>query len=465
MATEPKEKKKLETPHTFVILFFLLVIAVIATHFIPAGEFVRYKDEVSGRTIVEAGSYAVIESNPVGFLQIPVVIYRAIVKAANVFVFLLVIGGSFELVTETGAIAALCRSMAKAFKGKELAVIPIFLVLFSVFGTTMGMSTEVAVFVPIGISLALSLGMDKVTGLSMMAMGAASGFTAGLLNPFNVGVAQDIAQVPLFSGMWLRAILLVVLLAVDCAYIVAYTKRVQKDPTKSICYGLQDDTDYSVSMEGPDMTGAQKAVLGVVALSFAAIIFGLMKLDWYFEEMAGIFIAMGIIAGIIGRFSPNKIARVFGVGAKSIVVGALIVGIARSIEVALSDAKVIDTLVYWISDIVNQFPPAMQGVGMFLAQSLINCFITSGTGQAAVVMPLITPVADLVGMSRQTAVLAFQMGDGFSNSILPTSSATMGYLAVSGIPLPKWLKFMVPLFLIWTLIGCLFMVFAVAIGY
>ena len=213
------------------------------------------------------------------------------------------------------------------------------------------------------------------------------------------------------------------------------------------------------------MTLTHGLTLAVIVIGFAALIYGLSKLDWYFEEMSAIFITMGVACGIINRYSPNKIASTFGAGAKGIVVGALIVGIARGVEMALSDALILDTIVHAIASLVNTLPQSLKAVGMFLAQSLVNCVITSGTGQAAVTMPLMVPVADLIGITRQTAVLAFQLGDGFSNSVLPTSSALMGYLVVSKIPYAKWLKFMMPLFLIWTLAGCFFMLGAIAIGY
>lgn len=460
-----KAKKTFKAPHTFVILVALIFLAVAATYIVPAGEFVRYTDEATGRTLVEAGSYAVIESNPVSFFSIPSLIYRAIVKAASTVTFILMIGGSFEIITSTGALTALCKKLSKMFVGKEMMVIPAFLILFSIFGATMGMSSEVMIFVPIGIALALSLGLDKVTGTAMIAMGAASGFTAGLLNPFNVGVAQDIAQVPMFSGIGYRAFILVVLLAIDTVYIIWYAKRVKADPAKSIIYGEPDDGEFVFDDSHGEMTKRHAAILAVVVVGFAVLIYGLSKLDWYFEEMSALFLTMGVVCGFINHYGPSKIASVFGQGAKGIVVGALIVGVARGVEMALSDAYILDTIINAIASVVDSLPNSLKAVGMFLAQSLINCVITSGTGQAAVTMPLMVPVSDLIGISRQTAVLAFQLGDGFSNSVLPTSSALMGYLVVSKIPYAKWLKFMMPLFLIWTAFGCVFMLGALAIGY
>ena len=461
MQPEEKQKKKWKTPHTFVILVAIIIIAAIATYLIPAGEFTRFKDAATGKTLVEAGSYHRIASNPLNPLLIPSAIYTGIVKST----FMLIIGGAFEVITSTGALTALCKKLSKTFSKHKYAVIPVFLTLFSIFGFTMGMSSEVMIFVPIGITLALFLGLDKVTGTAMIALGAAVGFTAGILNPFNVGVAQDIAELQLFSGMAYRIVILVILLAATSAYIIIYAKKVAANPEKSVIYGIQEDTEYTFEDVSDSISKSQIAVLVIMAAGFGILIYGLSKKGWYFEEMSGLFIFMGIACGLVSGYGPSRIAKEFGNGAKGIVVGCLIIGIARTVEVILSDAKILDTIVYGIVNIVNVMPGSIKAVGMFICQSLINCVIVSGTGQAAVTMPLMVPVSDLVGISRQTAVLAFQLGDGFSNSVLPMSSSLMGYLAVSKIPYSKWLKFMMPLFLIWTALGCLFMLGALIIGY
>ena len=460
METQAKEKKKWKTPHTFVILVVIIIIAAAATYIVPAGEFARYKDAATGKTLVEAGSYHRIESSPLNLLKIPEAIYTGIVKSASTITFMLIIGGAFQVITSTGALTALCKKLSKTFSKHKYVVIPVFLTLF-----TMGMSSEVMIFVPIGITLALFLGLDKVTGTAMIALGAAVGFTAGILNPFNVGVAQDIAELPLFSGMAYRIVVLVVLIAATSIYIICYARKVAANPEKSVIYGIKEDEEYTFDNVTDNLTGRQIGVLVVMALGFGLLIYGLSKKGWYFEEMSGLFIFMGVICGLIYGYGPSKIAKEFGEGAKGIVVGCLIIGIARTVEVILSDAHILDTIVYGIVNLVNFLPGSIKAVGMFICQSLINCVIVSGTGQAAVTMPLMVPVSDLVGISRQTAVLAFQLGDGFSNSVLPMSSSLMGYLAVSKIPYSKWLKFMMPLFLIWTALGCIFMLGALVIGY
>ena len=461
-----EKKKHFSTPHTLVIIVCLIFLAVAATYFVPAGEFVRYEDEVTGRTLVQAGSYATTGTNPVSFFKIPVVMYQGILEAADVIAFLLIIGGAFELVNVSGAVLALCRTVAKRLKGREIFVVPIFLALFALFGTTMGMSNEVAIFVPIGITMALTLGLDKVTGMAMVTVGAVTGFTAGLLNPFTVGVAQDIAGVPLFSGMGYRAVLLVFMLVIDTVYIIAYDKMVKKYPEKSILYGLPDEEEFKADDgNGEKMNNRQKAVLVVLFGTLAILIYGLMRYQWYFEEMAGLFLAMGVICGFISGLSPSKIATTFTAGAKGIAGSALTVGFARGIQIVLSDAMIIDTIANVVAQAVNALPGSIQSIGFFLAQTGVSFVITSGSGMAAVTIPLMAPVADLIGLSRQTLVLAYQMGDGFSNLLLPTTSSLLGTLAVAKVPYGRWFKFMLPLFLIWTVLGCFIMVGAVVIGY
>lgn len=436
-------KKKWKTPHTFVILVAIILIAAAATYFVPAGEFNRYEDKATGKTLVEAGSYHTIASKPINPLKIPVAIYTGIVDSAPILTFMLIIGGAFQIITSTGALTALCKKLSKTFSKKKYFVIPVFLTIFSIFGFTMGMSSEVMIFVPIGITLAMFLGLDKVTGTAMIALGAAIGFTAGILNPFNVGVAQDIAELALFSGMGYRIFILIVLLAATSTYIICYAKKVAANPEKSIIYGIKEDQEYTFDDVSDTMSKRQIGVLVIMVACFGILIYGLSKLGWYFEEMSALFIFMGIICGFVNGYGPSRIAKEFGEGAKGIVVGCLIIGIARTVEVILSDASILDTIVYGIVNIVGVLPNSIK----------------------AVTMPLMVPVSDLVGISRQTAVLAFQLGDGFSNSVLPMSSSLMGYLAVSKIPYSKWLKFMLPLFGIWTALGCLFMLGAIMIGY
>lgn len=459
-----KAGRRFKAPHTFVILFSLIVFAVFLTYVVPAGKFDRVHDDRTGRTLVVADSYHEIDNTPVSLLKIPGILYAGTVDAAGIVVFILMIGGSFEIVNSTGSLGAICRMVALKFKGREKLLIVLFLVIFSIFGTTMGMSAEVMIFVPLGITLAGSMGFDRVTGTAMIAMGAACGFTAGVMNPFNVGIAQSVAELPLFSGWEYRLFILIVLLAISAAYIIRYSNKVKADPSLSVVFDCEEEyEDDSPDLE--ELTGRHVMVLLTVGISLAVLIWGVGSQGWWFEEMTAIFLVMGVVSGLVIGYSPSRIASIFGVGAKNIAVGALIVGFARGIQVAMNEGNIIDSIVYYISGCIRELPGSVQTVGVFGAQNVINAIITSGSGQAVVTMPVMTPLADLIGMSRQTAVLAFQLGDGFTNSILPTSASLMGFLSVARIPYERWLRFMLPLLGLWLVAGALFMLGAVYIGY
>ncbi len=454
-------------PHTYVILIFLVLVAALLTYVIPAGEFDRVKDEATGKSLVVPGSYHQVEASPVGLVSLPKSIVHGLVDSADVVFFILIIGGTFEIISSTGTIEAVTGRVARKFANKGRWVIPIFITLFSVAGFTMGMSTEVMVFVPIGIAIARALGFDALTGTAMISLGASCGFTAGILNPFNVGLAQAIAQVPIFSGAWLRIILLVCLIAATSLYLIRYAGKVRNNPSAGLVYDLEKEAD-SQALDFSKLQRMQlKHILTIatVVSGFAALIWGVSQKDWWIEELAALFLTMGIVSGFCAGYGPSKIATEFVKGAKAITYGALIIGFARGIIVVLEQGSVIDSIVNGLAALVSELPGSVQVLGMYVFQNVMNVFITSGTGMAVTTMPIMVPLSDLLGVTRQTTVFAFQLGDGISNMILPTSSALMGSLAVSGIPYQKWVKFFWPLMCIWIAIGAVLIVFANMIKY
>jgi uncharacterized ion transporter superfamily protein YfcC len=299
-----------------------------------------------------------------------------------------------------------------------------------------------------------------------MSIGAAIGFSGGMLNPFTVGVAQGIAELPLFSGIGLRFVGYGFLYIIGVWYIMRYAAKVKADPTKSLVYDLMEkDKEEHVVMEVQEFTARHKLVLLVVALGFVYMIYGVMKLDWYIDELSTLFLAMAMIAGLVGALSPSTIASSFVVGAKDIAFGALVVGIARAILVVMTNGQIIDTIISGLASFVSMLPGAITAVGMFWVQLVINFFIPSGSGQAATTMPIMSPLSDIVGITRQTAVLAYQYGDGFTNSIIPTSAALMGVLAMGKMPYERWFKFIWPLMVFWALAGSVMCAIAALIGY
>lgn len=454
-------------PHTFVILVFLVFVAAALTYIVPAGEFERVKDEATGKSLVVTGSYHHVDESPVSLVNIPKSIVQGLIDSADVVFFILIIGGAFQVITSTGMIEAVTGRVAKKFANRGKWVIPIFITLFSIGGFSMGMSTEVMVFVPIGIAVARALGFDALTGTAMVSLGAASGFTAGILNPFNVGLAQAIAEVPIFSGAWLRVILLICLITVTSLYLMRYAGRVKKDASQSLVYDLEnsaeaEEIDFS---KLPAVQLKHYFVIATVVIGFATLIWGVSKKDWWMEELAALFLTMGVVSGLCAAYGPSRIAREFVKGASAITYGALIIGLARGIMVVLDHGNVIDTIVNSLALLVGELPGSVQVLGMYFFQNVMNVFITSGTGMAVTTMPIMVPLSDLLGITRQTAVLTFQLGDGISNMILPTSSALMGSLAVSGIPYQKWVRFFFPLMCVWVAIGAVFVIVANIIKY
>lgn len=460
-------KKKFSMPHTYVILFTIIILVSILTYVVPAGEFERIEDAETGRTIVVPDSFHSVEQNPTtafGFIK---AVPNGLEAAAQIVFFIFIVGGAFEVINSTGAIEGGISKIALSLRNKEFLMIPIFLVVFSIGGATFGMAEEAIVFIPIGIALARALGYDAMTGTAMILLGAAVGFTSGFMNPFTVGVAQGIAELPLFSGIAMRFVILGVLLIVTIIYIMRYAEKVKKDPSKSIVSELEKEEKHTIIdlSNIPKLVGYHYLVLLAVVAGFALIIFGVFKYGWYIKEIGSIFLAMGIVGGLLGKKGPSKIAENFVIGAKSLAFGALVVGIARGILVIMEEGMIIDSIINSLAASIDTLPNIISSVGMFIVQVIINFFIPSGSGQAAATMPIMTPLADLVGITRQTAVMAYQFGDGFTNSIIPTSAALMASLSIAKIPYEKWVKFLWPLMIIWLIVGAAFLVVANMINY
>lgn len=455
-------KKKITVPHTYVILFSIIVIMALCSYILPAGEYERIKDPQTGRTIVAAESFKYVEQHPVAPFDVLRAVHKGMVTAGDIIFFIFIVGGSFNVVLATGSINAGIGRIARIASGREVILVPLVLFVFSLGGATFGMSEEAIVFIPIGIALARAVGYDAITGCAIVALGAACGFNSGMMNPFTVGVAQGIAELPLFSGIGLRIVLLFVLLTVTTLYILRYAKRVKADPSYSIVSDLErEESNKVIDVNNlPDMTLRDKLVLLCVIASIALLAYSVYAFGWYIREISALFLALAIVCGFIGGFGPSRIAREFVAGAKDLAFGALVCGFARAILVVMQDGVIIDTIVYGLASVISTLPESVSAVGMYLVQVVINFFIPSGSGQATTTMPIMVPLSDVIGLTRQTAVLAFQMGDGFTNSIIPTSATLMGNLSVAKIGYDKWLKFITPLMIIWIVIGVFFMIYA-----
>lgn len=451
-----KKKKEFKMPHTFVIIMGIIVLSAVLTWIIPAGMFDRAENSL-GMTVINPDSFSYIASSPVSILQIPKYIIEGFLQSADLFFLILFSGCAFDVITSSGALQAAVGKVAKKFSKKEAIFIPVLSLIFALICTTQGVNIFIG-FAPITVMIARTMGFDSIVGASVILLGGAVGFSTGTLNTSTTIVGQKLAELPLYSGLGYRAFCFVVFLIVTNIYLVKYAKKIRKNPSLSPMYEL--DLKDASSINGDlnsieDMKLRDYLVMLSLMITLIVIVYGGMNLGWGLEENTMAFIWLGIIAGIFAGYDANKIASCFVNGAKKMISAAMIIGMARAVSGILADGVILDTIVNSMGEILMILPRFLQSIAMFIANLFINMFITSGSGQAAVVMPMFVPLADMVGITRQTVLLAFNFGDGFCNYVLPTSTALMGILSVSNIPYDKWMKFMWKLFLIWIVVGSL----------
>ncbi|WP_421617534.1 YfcC family protein [Brevibacillus sp. TJ4] len=453
-------------PHVFVILFSVILLAALATYIVTPGEYDRAAD-ANGRMIAVDGSYHPVEAENIGFMSVFESIYTGMVAASDIIFYIFVVGGSFGILLSTNVVQGAVGSISQKMEGREKLIIPVLMIFFALSGAMLGLAEETIAYITILIPLMLRLGFDSMTGAAIVLVGTSVGFTTAFMNPFTVGVAQGIAELPLFSGMGFRIIMWAVFLVISIWYVMRYASKIKKNPEAS--HTFESDRALKDAENGEQqvasLSGRQKLVLFILLAAIVMLAVGVTQWGWYLKEIAGLFLLMGILAGIAGKLSFNQIAESFIEGCRTIVMGALVVGVARGILVILEDGKILDTILYGLANAVGTLPAALTAIGMYIVQALANFIIPSGSGQAAVTMPIMAPLGDLVGVTRQTAVLAFQLGDGISNIFTPTSGYFMAGLALAGISWIKWVKWIWPLILIHYTLGAVFVTIAHIIGY
>lgn len=463
-----RKKKKFEMPHIYVILFVFSAIAAISTHFIPSGEYERVPGP-EGRTTIDASSFQHVEQTPVGIADFLTVVPRGLMDAGEVVFFTFIIGGMFMVLRKTGIIEVAVDQLARKFSNKSIMLIPVLTSVFAFIATLIGTAELSLVYIPVILPLIIALGYDSLTAAAIALCGTVVGFSAGVLNPINTGLGQKLSGIPVFSGMLLRSIVLVVAAAVAIFFIMRYAKKVKSNPLKSYVY--EEDTekrkDYQHigATEALIMSTRQKWAVVATFIFFGLLVYGVMTKGWFMIEMAGLFIIMGIVVGLVAGLKAGEICEGFNQGFRDVLMGAFIVGLARAVAVVLEDGKVMDTIVHALGSLVGDLPSTFAAVGMYFVQTVINFVIPSGSGQALVTMPIMAPLADLVGVTRQTAVLAYQLGDGFTHVLFPTSGYFMAALAIAGVSYQKWLKFFGPIFAVWAGIACVTLVIAQLIGW
>ena len=516
-------------PHTYVIIFSIILLAAVMTWFIPGGSYLRHSQLVNGveRTVIDKGSFHYVDSEPQTW-QVFAALYKGFVNQAGIIVFILMIGGAFWIVNSSKAIDIGIFSFLRYTErlehnillkkiGVNNIIIVLVMLLFSVFGAVFGMSEETIAFIIILVPLAISMGYDSIVGVSMVFVAAGLGFAGAVLNPFTIGIAQGIADLPLFSGFGYRLFCWFVINLVGISWILRYAHKVKKNPTSSLVY--EEDAYWRKKASGSEeniqfhtpraawfvyifiviglvifswwypMTemkiGNSSSVLPMVPVATALfvisgffslrksvhffvlsllmftilfLIIGVMGYSWYIMKIASLFFAMGIFSGIAVNYDGNRITKEFLEGARDIMSAALVVGLAGGILVVLEDGKIIDTLLHGVSS-------SMSGMGklgtvsvMYVIQNIINIIIPSGSAKAALTMPVMAPFSDLVNLSRQATVMAFQFGDGFTNMITPTSGVLIGVLGVAKIPYDKWVRWIAPFMIVLIILGWLLLI-------
>lgn len=460
LGTAGKKERKI---NVFVLLLCILAIATLFTYIFPAGEYARI--EADGRTTVDASSFKWIESAPVGMFDMIKAIHTGMVEAGNIIFFLLIIGGFFGVLRATGTVDVLIATMARKLATREKLLIPVVMLFFAVGGSLMGMAEETLAYLPLIIPLALALGFDTITGTAIVIVGALSGFTTAIMNPFTVGLAQGIAELPMFSGIGLRLILFFIVYIVSVLYIYRHAMKVKKNPSIGIYGKYTKEEAKKLLQSSAKLTARHKFILGAFLINYIVLAFGVIKFQWYMTEIAALFIVLTIVIGIIGKLSADHIVNSFTNGSAALLGGALIIGVSRAILVVLNEGHIVDPMLHQVAESIQHIPAYLSVAGMYSFQTIIHFILASGTGHAMLTMPVMVPLADLLDITRQTAVLSFSFADGIGNMIFPTATTLMAGLAIAGIPWTKWAKWILPLVLIQYLIGLIAVITAHFIGY
>lgn len=465
-----KEKKiKFKIPHTFIILSVFILIMSFLSYVIPAGSYERFIAE-DGRAVVDPSTFHYIENTPVTLMQFLTSIPQGFVEAGFIIALTLCVGAGVAVVQKIGVIPAAVEYLAVKFKDKGVWVIPILMLIFSMSDAFIGVNEMCLIYIPIIMPLILRLGFDSITACAVALCGSAAGFSAAITNPFTIAIGQKISGLPLYSGWEFRVFTYFVTLTIGVIYIMRYAKKVQNNPSLSSVF--EEDKIKREKLlnseeikEHKELNKRQKLAGIYSVLMLGGMLVGVLAFKWDMPQMCAMFLAIGVGAGIIAGLDGDSICETLLAGCSDMLMGAVIIGIARGISVVMTAGNMIDTIVHFFAQMLQNIPASLTAIGMLIVVTLMNFLIPSGSGKAVVLFPILSPLADVVGVTRQTAILAYQFGDGFSNIIYPTSGYFMACISNAGVPWQKWVKFFTPLFAIWTGIAAIYLVIAQLINY
>jgi uncharacterized ion transporter superfamily protein YfcC len=454
---------KIKPPNTMIIISSIIVFVAILTYLIPAGEFARIEE--NGKNLVVPGTFQKSNPNPQFIDSILMAPINGFIAAAEIIGFVLIVGGAFSVFQRTEAVDSAIKSIASAYRKSKLVrlfLIPIFMIIFSLGGAVFGMGEEVIPFILIFVPMALVLGYDTITGVAIPFVGAGAGFAGAFINPFTIGIAQGIAEIPILSGIEYRLMVWLIITLIAILFVSRYAKKIKRLPELSPTFEMDKIKRKKLHIDNIDeyhrIDKKHKQVLIVFLIGLIILVYGVLNHGWFIKEICALFIITGIAVGIVGKLSANDIANGFIEGAKDLIGTAIVIALARGILIIALDGKIIDTILFYLSASIEGMHPVLSSQAMFIVQSFLNFFVPSGSGQAALTMPIMAPLSDLVGVTRQTAVLAFQFGDGFTNMIIPTSAITMGVLSLAEVPWERWAKWILPLEIIFFLLSLILLI-------
>ena len=436
---------RLRVPHTLTLLFGMMVLALIATWLVPQGAFDTEVTE-EGMEVVVPGTFEVDEeADHLTPWDLFTAIPRAFADAQDVIFFVLIIGGVLAIMRATGTIEALIGRMLEAFGKKPTTLIFAVVFVFSLASGAIGTAGEYIPFVLILVALCRAMNMDAMTAVAITLCGYGIGYGAASFNPFTVVIAQEIAGLDTYSGWQVRAAILLPFVLVAVHHVARYAKRVQADPSRSLVADIKE-VDTGISSDYPRLNRRHALILFAFVATMVVAVTGVATQGWFLIELGACFLIFGVASAVIGGLSMDHTAERFIQGATELAATAVLVGFARCIALIMEDGLILHTIVHYLSMPLSLLGPELAAVGMMILQTILNFFIPSGSGQAFVTMPLMTPVADLVDVPRQVAVLAYQFGDGFANIIVPTNAILMAILGTAGVPYGRWFRFFLPLF-------------------
>ncbi len=454
-----KKKKKFKMPDTYVLLVFFILCAALLTYILPAGTYEMIPDTKT----IDPNSFHFIDQTPVNPFQAIMSISLGLTKGAGIIFTVFLVSGAFKIINDTGSIDSAIDALSVKLQDKVIVLIPIIMIAMSVLGYLGIIVNQTIVFIPIGLLIARKLKMDPLVGLSMMYLATYAGFIGSGMDPFTVVVAQKISGLPILSGIGFRTAVFAIMLGVAIIFLMRYAKKVMEDPSASIL-----GTDYEWAVEehhSADFTAKHKIVLVALFLTFGFYIYGAQNMDWGMNELNSVTIILAIFSGLISKMSFDQMSKSFVDGCKMAVFSALLIGFATAISVVLSQGNIIHTIIYYCSMPLKGMSTYFSAVFIFIFNWFFNFFVPSGSGQAAVVMPILAPLSDVIGLSKQVTVSAYKYGDGITNLIIPTSGTLMGFIGLAKVPYDKWLKFILPLIGIWTAIAVAACLIGVAIGF